>query len=560
MDPHIAYLLSCVSHRFRRLRFAKLLSAGWLLVAVAAIILAQSNALPKFGGSILLIVLGGVVGLWLACKLAYRDSRWIANRIEMQFPSLKQRLVTAIQPMQASTSGYLRKALVDETIQHARANDWQQTVATRSLLGAWTVQYLAMALALITCFSVYSTERKDSSTPGLNRLLSDSDQIQVEPGDAEVERGSDLVVSVRFGGEVPNEAWIDSECKTGDKARHAMQRSLKDPLFGGYLRNLQVDQSYRVDFVSGISSRFQIKVFEFPSLMQSDAQIESPEYAKLAVKEIADTRRVSVVDGANLTWKCQLNKPVSIAELVDQDGLATPLIASKDDPLRFEANFVMAESRRWKLKLVDKENRAAKFDEELSAKVIPNQPPETKLVKAQDQSVSPLQELEMKAMVKDDFGVQRSGLTFMLGDAEPTEVVLRINETKPGKAELSHLIDMESLQAKPDQLLSYYFWAEDIDRDGEVRRVDSDMYFAEVRPFEEIFREGESMSKEQQKQQQQQQQQSEGEKKAEDLAELQKQIITGAWNVIRREKPKAISKAFSEDVKVLAESQTEASG
>ena len=562
MDPQIAYLLSTVSNRFRRLRFARLLTAGWILVAVVALCLAQSNALPKFSRSILLVVLGGVVGLWLACKLAYRDLRWIANRIEMQFPTLKQRLVTAIQPMQASTSRYLRKALVDETIEHARSNDWQQTVATRSLVGAWAVQYMAMALALFTCFSVYSysANRGDLIPTGPNKLMSDSDQIKVEPGDAEVERGSDLVVSVRFAGDVPNEAWIDSECKSGDKARHSMQRSLKDPLFGGYLRNLQVDSSYQIDYLGGMSSCYQIKVFEFPSLAQSDAKIESPEYAKLAAREIADTRRVSVVDGASLTWKCQLNKPVSIAELVDQDGVATPLVASKDDPLRFEASFVMTESRKWKLRLVDKENRAAKFEEELSAKVIPNQPPETKLVKAQDQSVSPLQELEMKATVKDDFGVQRSGLTFMLGDAEPTEIVLSVQETKPGKAELSHLIDMESLQAKPDQLLSYYFWAEDIDRDGEVRRVDGDMFFAEVRPFEEIFREGESPSKEQQRQQQQQQQQSEGEKKAEDLAELQKQIITGAWNVIRREKPKAISKSFIDDVKLLVESQSEAIG
>ena len=96
----------------------------------------------------------------------------------------------------------------------------------------------------------------------------------------------------------------------------------------------------------------------------------------------------------------------------------------------------------------------------------------------------------------------------MLGDAEPTEVTIPVGEAKAGKVELSHLIELEALQAKPDQLLSYYFWAEDIDRDGEIRRVDGDMFFAEVRPFEEIFREGESMSAEQKKQQQNTQQQS----------------------------------------------------
>ena len=337
-----------------------------------------------------------------------------------------------------------------------------------------------------------------------------------------------------------------------------MQRSLKDPLFGGYLRNLQIDQSYRIDFVTGASPRFNIKVFEFPTLTQSDAKIDSPEYSKLGVKEIADTRRVSVVDGATLTWKCQLNKPVAVAELVDQAGNTTSLVASKTDPLLYEATFLMTESQRWKVRLVDHDKRATKFEEELTAKVIPNQPPETKLVKAQDQNVSPLQELEMQATAKDDFGVQRSGVTYLLGDSEPTEVIIPFDDAKPGMVELSHLIDLESLKAQPDQLLSYYFWAEDLDRDGSVRRVEGDMFFAEVRPFEEIFREGESASKEQQKQQQKEQAQSEGEKKAEELAELQKQIISGTWNVIRREKPKSISKAFADDSHILGESQQEA--
>ncbi|HUP77153.1 MAG TPA: hypothetical protein VM260_01240, partial [Pirellula sp.] len=253
----------------------------------------------------------------------------------------------------------------------------------------------------------------------------------------------------------------------------------------------------------------------------------------------------------------QLNKAVSVAELVDQTGNTTPLVVTKDDPLTYEASFVMTESQRWKVRLVDQDQRATKFEEELSAKVIPNRPPETKLVRAQDQNVSPLQELEMQATAKDDFGVQRSGLTFMLGDADPTEVTIPVAEAKAGKVELSHLIDMESLQAQPDQLLSYYFWAEDIDRDGEIRRVDGDMFFAEVRPFEEIFREGESMSKEQQKEQEQQQQ-SENAQKAEELAELQKQIISGTWNVIRHEKPKSISKTFADDTKLLMESQQKA--
>ena len=117
MDPQIVYLLSCVADRFRRLRFAWLLTIGWLMVSVAVIMLGQFGTLPKLRVWYFVAMAATIIALWLGCKAAYRDRRWIANSIEKAFPSLKQRLVTAVQPAQASTSSFLSRALVEETIQ-----------------------------------------------------------------------------------------------------------------------------------------------------------------------------------------------------------------------------------------------------------------------------------------------------------------------------------------------------------------------------------------------------------------------------------------------------------
>ena len=61
----------------------------------------------------------------------------------------------------------------------------------------------------------------------------------------------------------------------------------------------------------------------------------------------------------------------------------------------------------------------------------------------------------------------------------------------PLTLEAEHMLDFEAMKAVPDQLVSYFFWAEDIGPDGQPRRASGDMFFAEVRPFEEIFRQGE---------------------------------------------------------------------
>ncbi|PYM11510.1 MAG: hypothetical protein DME18_13805, partial [Verrucomicrobia bacterium] len=76
------------------------------------------------------------------------------------------------------------------------------------------------------------------------------------------------------------------------------------------------------------------------------------------------------------------------------------------------------------------------------------------------------------------------------------------------------------------QLLTYYVWADDIGPDARLRRTSSDMFFAEVRPFDEIFREGESMEGGGGGGQQ-------GGGQAQKLAELQKQIINATWKLQR---------------------------
>ena len=87
---------------------------------------------------------------------------------------------------------------------------------------------------------------------------------------------------------------------------------------------------------------------------------------------------------------------------------------------------------------------------------------------------------------------------------------------------VDYMIDFEALKVEPDQLLSYFVWAEDFGPDGKLRRTMSDMYFAEVRPFEEIYRQGEQPSASEQ--QQQQQGQGSTAQEATQLAELQKQL------------------------------------
>src|SRR5439155_23181195 len=89
--------------------------------------------------------------------------------------------------------------------------------------------------------------------------------------------------------------------------------------------------------------------------------------------------------------------------------------------------------------------------------------------------------------------VVRYGLTYYAIGQDAREVVLGKNEKPSVRTQAEFLLEFEALKAKPDDVVTYYFWAEDLGPDSQPRRTSGDMFFAEVRHFEEIFRQGEQM-------------------------------------------------------------------
>ncbi|HEV3342298.1 MAG TPA: hypothetical protein VG125_18155, partial [Pirellulales bacterium] len=220
----------------------------------------------------------------------------------------------------------------------------------------------------------------------------------------------------------------------------------------------------------------------------------------------------------------------------------------------WQAKIKCDKSRRLRLNLLDDRGRTNKNPIDLSINVLPNKPPDLRLV-SHDAEVSPLEETEVKATAWDDYGLARFGLTYELAGGQPIDVVLGEKAAAKQRHEVTHTIHFEDLQAQPDQLLSYHFWAEDTGPDGAPRRTESDLFFAEVRPFEEIFRQGQQPPG---GSQQQQQQGAENAQAAEKLAQLQKDIILATWKVVRRELLAEPSNAFRDDVQSIHDSQATA--
>jgi hypothetical protein len=562
MHREIRNKLERIAKRFRSQVLAWLLIVLWgvFLALLLGRLTQTGNAIAgSFSlGFLVATAIGGCLLFFLWTRFGYRDLGSVAQRIERRFPDIDQKLLTAIEPIKPNESEFLRSKLIEETLLHAQSQHWEKVVPKWKLGMLWSLQWMLLGATIVASWMLHT-----KSTGVLNasdRTGSRGFEWTVEPGSTQIEKGSDLLVSVRFSDDFSDDLLLIAESPSGESQSVRMQRSLRDPIASATIRKIKEPLRYRIESVSKNSERFEVEVFEHPAVLQSDASIQSPAYAQQDDKTISNTRRVSIVDGAQIRWSLKLNKPVVSAEWIDENGQSTLLEGNPQNPTEYSIRNTPMESMRYRLKLTDAQGRSEKTAEEFVVKIIPNREPELKLISAVDQRVSAIQEMVVGARVQDDFGIHRTGIRISVGDSEPSDIEL----SSPGepikkKTELQHLIDLESLQAKADQLVTYHFWTEDLDRDGQPRRIESEMYFAEVRPFEETFRETDA-SATQQRQEQQQQQGSESGQQAEELAELQKKILSATWNLLRGI-PKSSTDApqsVQEQLPILLESQNQA--
>ncbi len=569
MNDSISDRIRPVTRRLRSLRLWRLLGLIALVVGLAGLGVYVD---ARGGGGISLgpqlafaMLLGAVIAFliaFVASRLSYRDPRLVASQIEDQFPSLKQRLLTALsQSENEEQLGYLQRRVINEARDHSWTHRWTDVVPTGKLILSRLSGLVATAFMCVV-LSLLAVSEQTSRTGGSSssNLSAAKINIAVTPGDTEVARGTSLVITARFEGIarelVPDQAELICVDQDGDQRRITMTQNLDDPVVGGFVASIDKPFTYQIITDDWESDTYSVDVFEFPTLVRSDAQLDYPEYTKLEDKRVEDTVRVSAVVGTEVKWICFLNKDVISAELVSKDGSERIALEPDDaSPGAYSTSIDLQETKRLTLKLVDADHRENRYPPELIARVLPNQPPKLKLSQARDVVVSPIEELLLGAEVRDDFGVARAGMSYRFSGGPIVDMTLGEEIPRGATEKLERLVEFEALEAEPDQLFAYFFWAEDFGPDGDVRRTESDMFFAEVRPFDEIFREGQPPPS---GQQQQQQQQNQNGQQAEQLAELQKEIINATWTVIRAERGEQPSQDFGDNATLLKDSQSDA--
>jgi hypothetical protein len=560
----LKHYLEPVNERQRQWRKLRMLAIWWSLLALVAgvaLIRAQSGVSMTahlalwFAG---ILSVGTFIVLFINTTRSRINYQQLARDIEAEHPELHAALLTAVEQMPDPKTGrynYLQQRVINEATAAYEQTMFAKATPRRNL--NW-LRLGNMGIIILICLCLWqlptaapklSHEARAAQIEREQALLP-TELKQVEPGNTEVERGTPLAVLAHFKGKAPGNAALVITPRTGATRRIELVKNLEDPIFGATLSNVDGPFTYHVEYDQQKSKTFSVAVFEHPKLDRADATLDYPDYTKLPRRTVPDTRRLSAVEGTRLSYKFHLNKSVQSARLVVENNEAITLKVYASQPLAELPPLVLAQSKIWKLELTDAAGRANKIAPRIEVVVYANQPPKIRIASPHgDQQVSPLEEIDFAAELEDDFGLGRFGFTFNVNGGEMTNVPLGQDAPGHTKTLAAYLLALETLAVEPDQLINWFFWAEDTGPDGKARRAYSDMYFAEIRPFEEIFRQGQNQSSQQQRQQQQRQSPNQ---QTEKLIKLQKQIINATWKLRRQ------PATLPADAPVLLQSQQEA--
>ena len=540
IDERLRASLEAAAGRQRRLRAWWMLAAVWGGAAVLGFLLYWLEHQAGLASPLapLALACGALVAAFILTtrKAAMpTDWRWLALEIEKQHPDLNGRLLTAVeQPAKPVEGlGYLQQRVIQEALLHSRRSDWGSAISGRRLLLAQGVQWGALALLIVALWSLHA--------PGSHGLfltrVSDM-TIAVTPGDTSLERGSSLVVLARFEGALPPNV----ELVVGQSGqRFPLAKSLADPVFGGSVPEVSTNLDYHIEYAGQRTPDYHVTVFEFPRLERADVDLTYPDYTGQPPKRIEDTKRLSAVEGSRLDLALQLNKPVVSAQLVSKEKKGATLVLQNDTNRAWAAlrEFELEKSATYELQLVDSDGRTNKAPAQFVFNVLTNRIPEFRLDSPRgDIKPSALEELTFDGTVWDDFGIKAYGLGFTVPGKDPKYVELGGTVPAKEKKAFQHVLRLEEMGLAPDELVAWFVWGDDVGPDGQIRRSTSDLYFGEIRPFEEVFREGQGMEGGSQGQQGGQNQGP-----AAKQAELQKQIMNATWRLKRdhpvREKPQS---------------------
>ena len=474
--------------------------------------------------------------------------RQIARFIEEREPGLDDVVATAIDyaarpdasprmrdALQADAARSLSAAGLDADLDRLLP---RRAIRVAALRAAAAVAVLAAAAAL---FAPSASRAVNVATAYLfpTRLT-----IDVSPGSTKVRAGEPLTIAARIGN-LSGELTPVLTVGIGEDTRAVAMSATHEPgVFAITVDRVTSSFTYSVKAASINSADYHITAIRPPQVRRIDLHYEFPRAAGLEARTDEDSGDIYGPLGTRVRLAITADKPIASASLLLDDGSSIPLTSGGD---LLDGALLIDGDGSYRIALTDQDGLDNSGDTEYFIRTMHDRPPDVRIVRpASDRHVTALEEVQIEARADDDFGIASLELVFQTPDGSERAVALK----RGGALTASgvHTLFLEDLGVQPGDFVTYYARARDVNRGRRSTEARSDIFFLEVKPFEEEFVAAQS----------QQMGQGAGMQGSalEGLAEAQKQIIVATWNLDARAR-RARGALPEKDIRAIRQAQSE---
>ncbi len=526
-------------------------AASMVLVGLLAVWLVARDGVPLV---LAVSAVSAMAGLSLVFALLplrrVPTDKQVARFIEERSGGLDDVLVTAVEKGLPSTragtgsgqaTGHsMADILVHDAVRATRQIDLDTVVSRQALMRAGAGAALG-SIALLVAAGLFAPSATRAGHVVGSYLFPARYAIEVAPGSAKVRAGQPLTIVARIpgidGGLVPA-----LTVGTGTEARSARMSPGSAPgEFTITLNNLTVSFPYVVVAGSARSADYAIDVIRPVRVARIDLSFEYPNGTGLAPHTEEEGGDIYAPAGTRVKVMVTADKPVTRAQLTMADGSALRMSGTGTV---VTTDLVIARDGSYRVLLNDIDGLSSEGDTEYFIRMLDDRPPDVRILRpAGDKQVSPLEEVSIEARADDDYGLASLDLVFRTSSGRETVVPLGA-PVSGSMATGSHTVFLEDLKVKPGDFVTYHARARDHGRGRRAFESRSDIFFLEVKPYEEEFVASESQAGGMQGQ----------EAGVEELAAMQKDIIAATWKLDARAR-RARDARSAQDIRAVAKAQ-----
>jgi hypothetical protein len=470
----------------------------------------------------------------------------IALFIEDRYPQLEDRFVTAIEYGERKTeSAGMIDLLITDALDKSKRVDFS-IFLNRRRLASFGLLGVAACLALFALFtwgpSFFPYGFNQLYVPWTEASRISLMTIRIAPGDIEIPKGSDQEIRAQLVGfDSPDVRLYMQTEASGPWSTMAMDPDLHGSSFRYLLINIPVSLRYYAESKGIRSLTHFINVKDLARVEKLKLTYRFPPYAGMSPQIVEDDGDISALKGTNIGLRIRLSKPAQSVRLLFDDQSTLDLTQSGAQ--EFTGEFTLQRSGSYVIRAAESRGSSHAASPEYAMEAVEDSIPQVTITRPmRDVRATNVEEVFSEIKGEDDIGIAKLELHYSVNGAPEKTINLR-GEKAPGLSVTgSHTFFLEDFGLQPGDVISYYGKAFDNNNVTGPGVSSSDIYFIQIRPFEQKYV---------QNQQGTPPGGGQGEEGQEALSKQQKEIISATFKLIR-EKNRMPSKEYLDGLKSLA--------